>query len=93
MYSMSLRILSCNSCPKVSIKYHKYLKSWYGRPILVALYRFSRCRFGWGEVSFVELQLYSMCHVQEHAAQLNLFLGQRTGAAPGWVAMARKSAA
>jgi hypothetical protein len=29
-------------------------------------------------VSFLELQLYSMRHVQEHAAQLNLFLGQRT---------------
>lgn len=28
-------------------------------------------------VSFLELQLYNMRHVQEHAAQLNLFLGQR----------------
>ena len=27
-------------------------------------------------VSFLELQLYSMRHVQEHAAQLSLFLGQ-----------------
>ena len=27
-------------------------------------------------VSFWELQLYSMRHVQEHAAQLSLFLGQ-----------------
>jgi DinB superfamily len=27
-------------------------------------------------VSYVELQLYSMRHVQEHAAQLNLLLGQ-----------------
>jgi len=27
-------------------------------------------------VSFLELQLYNMRHVQEHAAQLNLFLGQ-----------------
>lgn len=26
--------------------------------------------------SFLELQLYNMRHVQEHAAQLNLFLGQ-----------------
>lgn len=27
-------------------------------------------------VSFLELQMYNMRHVQEHAAQLNLFLGQ-----------------
>ncbi|MEO8972641.1 MAG: DinB family protein [Ktedonobacteraceae bacterium] len=27
-------------------------------------------------VSFLELQLYNMRHVQEHAAQLNMFLGQ-----------------
>jgi hypothetical protein len=29
-------------------------------------------------VSFLELLLYNMRHVQEHAAQLNLFLGQNT---------------
>ena len=27
-------------------------------------------------MSFLELLLYNMRHVQEHAAQLNLFLGQ-----------------
>ncbi|HKD74132.1 MAG TPA: DinB family protein, partial [Ktedonobacterales bacterium] len=36
--------------------------------------------FGWmreGEVvSYLELQLYSMRHAQEHAAQLNLVLGE-----------------
>lgn len=48
-----------------------------------------RCRFPWGEVSYVELQLYSMRHVQEHAAQLNLFLGQNGVSAPGWVTKAR----
>src|SRR5262249_41964425 len=48
-----------------------------------------RCRFSWGEVSFVELLLYNMRHVQEHAAQLNLFLGQKLGSAPGWVAQAK----
>lgn len=35
--------------------------------------------YPWSEgqpVSFVELQLYNMRHVQEHAAQLCLFLGQ-----------------
>lgn len=35
------------------------------------------CRFAWGELPFAELQLYNMRHVQEHAAQLHLFLGQR----------------
>lgn len=47
-----------------------------------------RCQFGWGEVSFAELLLYTMRHVQGHAAQLNLWLGQKTGSAPVWVAWA-----
>ncbi len=29
-----------------------------------------------GDVSYAELQLYSMRHIQEHAAQLNLVLGE-----------------
>jgi hypothetical protein len=44
-----------------------------------------RCRFGWGEVSYAELLLYNMRHVQEHAGQLSHILGQKTGSAPGWV--------
>lgn len=47
-----------------------------------------RCHFAWGEVTFAELLLYNMRHVQGHAAQLNLWLGQKMGAAPGWVAWA-----
>ena len=47
------------------------------------------CVFGWGEVSFAELLLYNMRHVQHHAAQLNLILRQITGAAPGWVSRTR----
>ena len=35
------------------------------------------CQFPWGEVPFAELQLYNLRHVQEHAAQLHLFLGQQ----------------
>jgi hypothetical protein len=35
------------------------------------------CRFPWGEVPFAELMLYTMRHVQEHAAQLHLFPGQQ----------------
>lgn len=52
-----------------------------------------RCRFSWGVVSFAELFLYTMRHVQEHAAQLSLFLGQRVGTAPGWVTIAKNEAA
>jgi len=42
-------------------------------------------------VSFLELQLYNLRHVQEHAAQLSLFLGQHAipDAAVGWVSGAR----
>jgi hypothetical protein len=51
--------------------------------------QFSRlCRFNWGEVSFAELLIYNLRHVQEHASQLGLFLGQVTGSAPGWVGRA-----
>ena len=49
-----------------------------------------RCRFSWGEVTFAELLLYNMRHVQGHAAQLNLWLGQQTGAGPGWVPLVRE---
>jgi hypothetical protein len=34
------------------------------------------CRFPWGELPFAELMLYTMRHVQEHAAQLHMFLGK-----------------
>jgi DinB superfamily len=50
------------------------------------------CTFGKRlELSFVELLLYNMRHVQEHASQLNLILGQKVGSAPGWVSRARIS--
>jgi hypothetical protein len=46
--------------------------------------------YPWSEgrpVSFLELQLYTMRHVQEHAAHLSLFLGQHgiPGEALDWV--------
>jgi hypothetical protein len=53
-----------------------------------------RCEFPWGEeVSFAELQLYNMRHVQEHASQLSLHLGQEVGFALDWVARAESKAA
>ncbi len=51
--------------------------------------------FGWNEdsevVSYAELQLYSMRHIQEHAAQLSLLLGRHGVSADliDWVARAR----
>ena len=47
------------------------------------------CGLSWIEISFAELLLYNMRHVQEHASQLNLFLGQRIGSSPGWVPKAK----
>jgi len=44
------------------------------------------CRFAWGELPFAELQLYNLRHVQEHAAQLRMFLGQQAGKSAEWVA-------
>ena len=45
-------------------------------------------------ISYVELQLYTMRHVQEHAAQLSLFLGQHgiPDEALGWVGRAKEEA-
>jgi hypothetical protein len=41
-------------------------------------------------INFLELQIYNMRHVQEHAAQLNLFLGQNGVAeVTDWVARAK----
>ena len=51
--------------------------------------------FGWVEdgevISYYELQLYNMRHVQEHAAQLNLLLGRNgiAGEQIDWVARTR----
>ena len=42
-------------------------------------------KYGSVEMSFGELLLYNMRHVQHGAAQLNLILRQNTDSAPGWV--------
>ncbi len=44
------------------------------------------CTFTWGELSYAELLLDNMRHVQEHAAQLSMLLGQEAGSAARWVA-------
>ena len=48
----------------------------------------SLCKFRRFEMSFAELLLYNLRHVQHHAGQLNLMLRQGTDAAPGWVCAA-----
>jgi DinB superfamily len=49
-----------------------------------------RFRYDWGEASFFELLIYNLRHVEEHAAQLGLFLGQRTNASgPDYVVQVR----
>jgi SAM-dependent methyltransferase len=50
-----------------------------------------RCRSDWPEMSVAELLLYNMRHVQEHAAQLSLFLGQQEHSASAWVPKARSN--
>ena len=47
------------------------------------------CTFPWMEPTFLELQLYTMRHVMEHAAQLNLVLGHHGVTGQDWVAQAR----
>ena len=51
-----------------------------------------RCVFEWMEPSFLELQLYCMRHIQEHAAQLSLVLGQHDVTGSDWIAQARDAA-
>jgi hypothetical protein len=45
------------------------------------------CEFPWskGKISYAELLLDNMRHVQEHGSQLCMFLGQRITFNPGWV--------
>ena len=48
------------------------------------------CQFPWGELPFAELQLYNLRHVQEHGAQLSMFLGQQAGKSAIWVSHAKE---
>ncbi len=44
-----------------------------------------KVRFPWLELPFGELFLYNMRHVQEHGAQLRMFLGQKEGINARWL--------
>ncbi len=48
------------------------------------------CQFSWGELAFAELLLDNLRHVQEHGAQLRMFLGQQAGKAAIWVAKVKE---
>jgi hypothetical protein len=43
----------------------------------------------WIQAPYVEMQMYAMRHIQEHAAQLNLVLGEKGVTGQDWVAQAR----
>jgi uncharacterized damage-inducible protein DinB len=47
------------------------------------------CLYGSLRLTFGELMLYCMRHVQHHASQLNLLLRQHTGSTPVYVKRAR----
>lgn len=47
------------------------------------------CQFAWGQLPYAELQLYNLRHVQEHGAQLHMFLGQQAGNPAKWVLQAK----
>ena len=52
---------------------------------------YQRCGFERPDVSVLELYLYTMRHVQHHAAQLNLILRQTINSAPRWVARTKRN--
>lgn len=47
------------------------------------------CTFGWGDLSFLELLLYNMRHVQEHTGQMNMLLGQNGISSPDYPTQVR----
>ena len=47
------------------------------------------CKFPWGELCFAELLIDNLRHVQEHGAQLSMFLGQQREFGPRWVAQTK----
>ena len=43
------------------------------------------CSFSWGRLPFGELLLYNFRHVQHHAAQIRMAIGQHTGKSLSWI--------
>ena len=53
---------------------------------------YKMCIFEWIQAPYIEMQLYAMRHIQEHAAQLNLVLGQKGVTGQDWIPQARETA-
>jgi hypothetical protein len=47
------------------------------------------CKFPWGELCFAELLIDNLRHVQEHGAQLSMFLGQQQDSDACWLAQTK----
>jgi len=47
--------------------------------------------YEWIQAPYLEMQFYAMRHIQEHAAQLNLVLGQKGVTGQDWVPQARET--
>ncbi len=47
------------------------------------------CVFPWMEPTYLELQMYCMRHVMEHAGQLGYFLGQQGVTGMDWISQAK----
>jgi hypothetical protein len=45
------------------------------------------CHLVWGDVTYLELLLDTLRHIQEHTAQLNLYLGQTRSNPARWVSL------
>lgn len=50
------------------------------------------CVFEWIQAPYVEMQIYALRHAQEHAAQLNFFLGQQGVTGQDWIPQAKEQA-
>jgi hypothetical protein len=53
---------------------------------------FRICKYEWMEPTFLELQMYTMRHLMEHAAELGLRLGEHDVTGMDWIAKARETA-
>jgi len=69
------------------LKYLKYGREKCRNTILRMTKKWANLHFDFAKISlsYSELLLYNMRHIQHHAAQLNLILRQNINSAPGWV--------
>jgi hypothetical protein len=85
------------ACPETLWQEHLWIDAQTTLTALSTEKAHQQYTFPWpagATVSYFELLLYTMRHVQEHAAQLSLFLGQHAipGEALNWVQRAKEEA-